>query len=383
MTRVCLDFVTHKGTQRLQEVLFQHPTCATKHVARLGQYSEFVWRQGTIAVVAFLVGAAQNAAHRAGRYSIEGRRPSIAATINDVLTRRGQGRLLAWVSDILGADAKTGEPLLWKCFNVQNQDFRCKTSPVVICLNEAFLPAELIQIRVDGRVVDDRKGLESLCNSLINQWNQSRLPNSRKDGEFAASKSQSSTFSFEADIRHLEIMPLHPQCENTLALSARLRRVLTVHKLEHCDVLNVTFATRNGCVLDASCKLFPFTITEQVRPDSTRSQELRLRHMSIDVSSISSGELFAVELDACYFGDFHNDGDRWLGICGPACSSKKLIVDFPPDQNLDRLRLLEVRSKDKARSVDSQPVILRNQGKTRLVSSLPPDGERDFRLCWE
>lgn len=167
MTELTLTF-TPLPRAELIATRFAHPKLANEVVARLGAYERsFKWTAGVQALSTLLLRTV--AWYGCGQASLpgpclEGRRPSLAASLNDVVTKTPQ-----WVCDMFGKVG--GRSLVSTLIGRWNPDFNTSPkAPVQLWLEASELPPDRIRVNIDGRLVNDPEELRALADDVIQQW---------------------------------------------------------------------------------------------------------------------------------------------------------------------------------------------------------------------
>lgn len=172
MTELVLSF-TPPPCAELVATRFSHPHLTGPISARLGAYDRcFKWSAGVRALTALLLRTAAWARNERGAHtqpSLEGGRPSMAASLNDVLTSKPQ-----WVADVFGEAG--GRPVLTELIGRWNADFNtCASAPVRLWLECDRLPPDQIRVEVDGRPVDNPSGLVHLADDVCRQCGRGKV----------------------------------------------------------------------------------------------------------------------------------------------------------------------------------------------------------------
>ena len=97
-------------------------------------------------------------------YFLQGGRPSPAASLNDVLTKRPH-----WIYDIFGT-AEGELPLLENLILRQNRDFFAPEDDVSLWLNPELFAAGQIEIYLNGEKVNSLETLETLADEIESQF---------------------------------------------------------------------------------------------------------------------------------------------------------------------------------------------------------------------
>ena len=183
MTELVLVFTPPPGAE-LIATRFSFQRLKGPITARLGAYDRcFKWSPGVRALTTLLlqtVAWARNGRDDHPQPSLEGRRPSIAASLNDVLTSKPQ-----WVADVFGES--DGHPVLPALIGRWNADFNtCANAPVRLWLECDRLPPDRIRVEVDGKLVDDPVSLAGLADDVRQQWGRGKVgpaaPETEPDG---------------------------------------------------------------------------------------------------------------------------------------------------------------------------------------------------------
>ena len=128
-------------------------------------YGSFIWTRGVRALSVLLLRWAAW-----GRYTedgaqtspprIKGKRGSLAARINDAVTKKPK-----WLSEVFGSDS-TGNPQV-DFIKRTNPDFnRGKNTQVEISIDHKRLPPLSVQVNVEDREVDDPEEITALANEI-------------------------------------------------------------------------------------------------------------------------------------------------------------------------------------------------------------------------
>jgi CheY-like chemotaxis protein len=131
------------------------------HVAQ----GSFQWTGAVQVLVAYLLRCA--AWGRRGAHlncpSLTGKKGTPAASLAYAMSKKPQ-----WVRDMFGTDAN-GTPHLLYLFKRSNADLKREGEPVVLCLDQAVLPATQIEV-VAGDRVEDPEQLEQIATGIEASW---------------------------------------------------------------------------------------------------------------------------------------------------------------------------------------------------------------------
>lgn len=390
MPRLELNLSEVRGDCRLVGVQFEHPELPIKrHVANLGYWGSYVWRQGAIAVTTAFVQSVISSRGRNGLTSdLEGNRPSVAATLSDCLTRRSGDKVSYWVKDFLGTGKSRQEPLLWNCFSFENKDFRVKTNPVRAKLNEQFLSPNDVSIWLDDEHLTSTEDLTRVSENLREQWARaSHAAHSNSKKGILLKGFQESLFEVFSDTRVMTFPPPHLEM-STLAGGEQIptgemqRSIyLMKHAAQGAEFYRVTCAVRNGGLLKIECRDFPISINRHITLDSTQSHELQVHTVDIDIRDIAIEHHFHIDLSIQFYGSFVDD-DKWLGICGPSNVHKAVVVKFNKDVNLDNLRIIDIHSKSRQRQTKAIEESSETEKTRDYRAMIQPGGAPNKRLLW-
>jgi hypothetical protein len=176
MVRLSLFFTHYPEGIKLVSTVFVHPRLKGAKKTRLGRKG-FPWMEGVQTLVIFLL----RWAAWARRYesdgaeeepNFEGKRPSPATSLNDVLTSRP-----TWVENVFGS--VNGEPLLNSLIDRWNADLstapndpvRLELKRVGLAQNERLDPAA-IEVVITGNqdTIEDARQLDALADDVKRQW---------------------------------------------------------------------------------------------------------------------------------------------------------------------------------------------------------------------
>lgn len=176
------------GPVQLRRTTFQHRDLAQPLRAERGAYDgTFKWSSGVKSMMLFLLrSAAEALRHRQQQpppediqpYVLEGKRPSPAASLNDVLTKTP-----AWVYDVFGT-TDGGLPFVSEVVKRQNPDFSSQPrGDVSLWLDPERFSASSIEVKLNGRAVRNVRELDQLADDIARQWRPARRSASVAVGE--------------------------------------------------------------------------------------------------------------------------------------------------------------------------------------------------------
>jgi len=171
-------FLSSRDDPQLMETHFEYGEGARECVKKASRgldegtfnrdYGSFTWTRAVQAItVCFLRWAAWGRRSKVDRGAsppdIQGKRGSLAATLNYALTKKPQ-----WLSDVFGCSV-SGSPQI-EFIKRSNPDFKTDpNSPVRVFLDCSQLPPEHINVFINGKLIDKSEALDELARKVVSK----------------------------------------------------------------------------------------------------------------------------------------------------------------------------------------------------------------------
>jgi hypothetical protein len=158
-----------RGDPELEETCFERADGRRGKVTKARRGADtgcFYWRRGTQAITVFLLRWAAWGRRRvndpqADPPHIQGHRGSLAASLNDALSKR-----TSWLSEMFGSDVD-GNPKV-DFIKRTNRDFKTlKRAPVKLCLDCNQLDPARIEVSLAGTRIEEPKVLDDLADQIV------------------------------------------------------------------------------------------------------------------------------------------------------------------------------------------------------------------------